>query len=447
MNNGRLGRHRWSAVLATLIAGGLAVVPAPARANDTGLLDPVAGAVSELLSGDGVASYWTAERMEAAVPLSLDPQGEPTAGTARASVARAATAGTAPRSVGKLFFSDALGDYVCSAATVNSAGRNLIITAGHCVNEGGQSGLLGLGGCSAGDTFDNFLFVPRYANGTGPDGEWVGTRAIMHRQWVEECDAFAYDNALIELAPSNGRRIVDVVGGNGLALDHPQTQTGVNIWGWPAQAPFDGETARRCNGPTAQYADTGTDAAMECDMTGGASGGPWFLSMATPQLGFIWAVTSRRTIGGTPYLLAVPLTREVLTLFAATGVTRPSTVTISDTSLASVTASRPGLALRATPSRVGRGQVLSLRMRARANTRVYLAARFLPSGTWRRVAVRTTNSSGIATVAYHAAKAGVREYRLRSSRRSVLLRVRVLPCPMPLDRSVADDTTCTRPTA
>ncbi|GAA4825300.1 trypsin-like serine peptidase [Nocardioides caeni] len=444
----RRRRHGWIALAGLLLIGGLVAAPGTEAAaddsSDDGTSVALVGPLVAALDVDAPGAYWTPERMEQAIPLGLDPDGDAVDAAPRAAAPRARGALTSPRSVGKLFFSDRTSDYVCSAATVNTADKNVIITAGHCVNTGGRRGLLG--GCTAGSTYNNFLFVPRYANGSAPDGRWVGTRAIMHREWVERCDAFTYDNALVELAPRNGRRLVDVVGGNGLALNFPARETGVRVWGWPAEAPYDGETVRRCAGESYQFSATGTDAAIACGLTGGASGGPWFVSMASPQVGFIWAVTSRRTTTGAAYLLATPLTGSVRTLLGAARAARPL-APVGVTGAGRVVVTRAGVAFRALPGRVGRGQLLRLRARAGASTPVVLSIRLRPHGPWRRLRVARTDRDGVVEFAFRPTRVGALRYRLRTPRTSVSVAVRVLSCPLPRDRSVAEDTVCTQPTA
>lgn len=402
-------------------------------------------AVSAVLATDGVADYWTPERMESAVPLDLDADGDPiepaaSAGTSRA---RAATL-TAPRSVGKLFFTMPEGNAVCSAAAVNTAEKNVVITAGHCVNSGGRQTLLG---CSAGRYFTNFLFVPRYASGAAPDGQWVGTRAVTHAQWISQCDAFAHDQALIEVAPRNGRNLVDVVGGNGLAWGFPVAQPDISVWGWPAEAPYDGRTVRRCNGSTAAL-DSSGDAFIGCPMNGGASGGPWFVGMVNPNVGFIWAVTSRRTTSGPAYLLATPLGESIKTLLAnARANARPITTTPTATAPAT-TLRTTGLAVTPNRTLIGRGQRLMLRIRTnpRSWTATYVGGS--SRGPWTRVATRWTDGAGVASVTLRLSKVGYRWYRVRNAKgRSVVLRVRVHVCPLPYQRdpAVVDDTGCSGP--
>jgi V8-like Glu-specific endopeptidase len=298
--------------------------------------------------------------MAAADPLGLDAVGNLLAPRPAATGRTASRPGVVvPRSAGKLFFTTPQGDAVCSAAAVHTPQRDVIITAAHCAHTG-PGGLL-----RPSRYFTNFLFVPRYTDGSAPDGRWVGVRAVTHRQWIED-ENLAFDQALIEVAPRAGRNLVDVVGGNGLAWNYPARQAEVRVWGWPAEAPYNGETAQRCFGPTASFSGT-RDAQIACPMTGGASGGPWFLSMINPNVGFIWAVTSRRTITGPKLLIARPLTSSITTLLsAAARASSPAVVRPASSRIAA----RPRIVLRAIPSTVGRGQLLRLRVRTTPGTRV-----------------------------------------------------------------------------
>lgn len=437
--------------------------PAPARASSAGAAvgsvepEPL---VPALLDAVGVRGYWTAQRRERALPLDLDALGAPIeASGGDGDTVRARAGLVAPRSTGKLFFTTPDGDAVCSASAVNTAGRDVIITAAHCAHGGAPKpcGLLGLDTCP-GEYFTNFLFVPRYANGTGPDGEWVGVRAVTHQQWIDRED-LAFDQALIQVAPNAGRRLVDVVGGNGLAWNHPARQDSVRVWGWPAQFPYDGETVERCTGSTSSFDGT-ADAQIECPLTGGASGGPWFLSMLNSDVGFIWAVTSRRTVVGTPYLIARPLTRAITTLVAAIRAGRPVPATNAGFAeqpaavthpAAARTSSRVRLGLRAIPTRVGRGQLLQLQVRtARPGVKVRVAVRYRRDGRWRRVAVFRTGGNGVAVLRHQSVRPGKRWYRARTNTRTTdPVRMRVARCPLPLDRSagVVEATDCSDPLA
>lgn len=446
--------RRGASVLATMLVAValLLVVPRPdgaaaPRPQAAGLPD----VVSADLDTDGVRDYWTADRMRSAIPLDLDPLGRLIApGTTSGAPAPRATPLTAPRSTGKLFFRTPQGDAVCSAASVNTAQRNVIITAAHCTHTGPRNPCGLFSNCP--QYYSSFLFVPRYTNGSAPFGSWVGTRAITHREWIDS-ENLDRDQALIEVAPRSGRRLVDVVGGNGLAWNFPARESEISVWGWPAESPYDGQTVKRCSGSTADRDGSG-DAFIRCPMNGGASGGPWFIGKINSNVGFIWAVTSRRTTVGTPYLLAHPLDSSIRRLLSnARLYGRTSTTDTPVLSNPARSASYPAprataVALSAARSSVGRGQRAVLRARTRADTSLVLDVRFSRTGPWSRAASGRTGPRGRYDFKVRVVSVGDRWYRVRTaSARSGSARVRVYPCPLPYDRtpSVVDATACTSP--
>jgi V8-like Glu-specific endopeptidase len=247
---------------------------------------PVDSAAGEL----DVRRYWTAERMRAATPARPPAyqRGAGTAGTAGTAavwseprppspeaIAAAATAAGVPMSavdaavsstVGKVFFVDPIDgrEHQCSGATVNSTKRRLVVTAGHCVH----NGLWMLG----------FIFAPQYNNGLHPVyGQWIAGNLAARTDWI----FFAQAGADVGVAIMNnnflGQRIVDVVGGNGLAWNQPLGQH-VDILGYPAEAPFNGLTQQSCSGTTFGGVDVNEIGMGPCNFNAGGSGSPMLLS-------------------------------------------------------------------------------------------------------------------------------------------------------------------------
>lgn len=275
----------------------------------------VVAAPEPLVTARQTRRYWTPERMAAAVPIE---ELVPSLGgaissydgkTARVRQQTARPGVHVPRTAGKLFFRVPGGDAVCSAAAITTPKRNQVITAGHCVHSG-PGWLL-----NPPHFYSDWLFVPRYRNGRAPLGRWVSDNAFVFSDWIER-ESFRHDQAIITFKRRNGRRLVDKVGGNEVVWGKGPQHRGVRIWGWPAESPYDGESARRCDGPTRRFERS--DAAMyRCDLTGGASGGPWLLPRGrTANTGQIWAVTSRRLLAR-PVLLASPIPREIRRMIRA----------------------------------------------------------------------------------------------------------------------------------
>jgi V8-like Glu-specific endopeptidase len=297
-------------VLAVPPSGVTSAAAAPVQSVTTEVTSITASPVARLSSAD-VLRYWTNERMERARPMggpkrrgnpSLPPGQQEAFAPAFSGPLVASTAPrvgnvVVPRTVGKLFVRSPWGDQHCSAAIITSRLRNQIITAGHCVNAGTQGGW-----------YRDWLFVPQYDRGRAPHGRWVGFRAYAPRAWTDRGN-YSRDYAIIKLRARNGQRIQNALGANGVRVNRPQARTGVRVWGWPAQAPYTGERAVLCSGRTQRH--NATDARIPCAMTGGSSGGPWLLPKDRHRhRGLIFAVTSRRTTGTNPQLVATPLPEE-----------------------------------------------------------------------------------------------------------------------------------------
>ena len=276
-------------------------------------------------------SYWTQERMQDATPLDEDPpldeEGAPGGedGSAHLSgllpsavegvspimegqvlsepvsprVSGGATNDPLPKTTGKVFFQRGGKDYVCSGSVINSQSKSLVLTAGHCVY-----------GADSGGWNSSTVFVPGYRSSQRPNGTWSARRIFSYVQWVDRADT-SLDVGILQVAP-RGQRIVDQLGGNGVAYNYGHWQTGVHVWGWPAEKPYDGEEPFYCVGNTSRVPST-SDMVIGCSMTGGSSGGPWFVRMENADLGYVFAVTSRRS-WEPRYLYAAPFGAGILSL-------------------------------------------------------------------------------------------------------------------------------------
>jgi V8-like Glu-specific endopeptidase len=242
---------------------------------------------------DATLRYWTAERMRRAVmpprrslprPMAaraghVPPDVDPAAGppvTIPGSVPVPQSAhrgvetpgapwtarGAVRATTGKVFFTIRGGDYVCSAGTVASANRDLVVTAGHCAQD------------ATGTWSRNWIYVPGYEQGRRPYGAFTARHMFVPGPWSARGDEND-DVALVDLAPATGRHVADVVGAQGIAFDQPRGAL-VYGFGYPAGGRYDGERLTYCSGRT--YPDSHKitkDEGLRCDMTEGSSGGPW----------------------------------------------------------------------------------------------------------------------------------------------------------------------------
>jgi V8-like Glu-specific endopeptidase len=171
-------------------------------------------------------------------------------------------AGAVKSTAGRVFFTFNGQRASCSGNAVTSGNKSVVMTAGHCVK-------------LEGSWHTNWVFVPGYNNGNAPHGTWTARATFATPQWTASED-INYDVGAAVVNPLNGQRLTDAVGGQGVAFNQARGQN-MYAFGWPAAAPYDGTRMIYCSGRTFN-AIISNGLGMTCDMTGGASGGPWFLN-------------------------------------------------------------------------------------------------------------------------------------------------------------------------
>jgi V8-like Glu-specific endopeptidase len=264
---------------AVLVAGGLAMagVSGPVEARQVPVV--VHSAASTGTEAQRVAAYWTPEAMRGAVALERRLGDRTSARPRRADVPRGAPrtvpptnpqtfpngggpwtgGGAVAATSGRVFFTVNGSNSSCSGSAVTSANRGTVLTAGHCVKVAGRF-------------HENWVFVPAYDNGNAPYGIWPARATMATPQWIATED-MNYDVGAAVLTEQDGAALTDVVGGQGVAFNQ---ERGLDMYafGWAADPPYDGNTMSYCSGTT--FDATLTDGiGMDCNLTGGASGGPW----------------------------------------------------------------------------------------------------------------------------------------------------------------------------
>ena len=159
--------------------------------------------------------------------------------------------------VGALFTGGLSGGHFCTASVVVSPGRNLLITAAHCLYDASKGGYK-----------KDVVFVPGYKNGKAPYGVWTVDKMLVAPRWEKSADP-DYDTGFLVLAPLHGRNIQDVVGGNGFGAD-PAYRSRVRVTGYP-----DGTSSPvSCVNWTSK--ESATQLEFGCaGFTDGTSGGPF----------------------------------------------------------------------------------------------------------------------------------------------------------------------------
>ncbi|GAA1019008.1 peptidase [Acrocarpospora pleiomorpha] len=300
------------APLLTLPALAVALLPAPAHSATAAPKPITYDAADTKTEQRSVANYWTAARMAAAKPLDapaesasrfvssalLDvPDGKPISIKPTLTLTAAETTAASPRSdgepwtsegaitdtVGRIFFTVTSGSSAgrnasCSGNAVTSANRSVVITAGHCVKIGGSF-------------HSNWVFVPGYDQGNRPHGTWVATSLLTTPQWNSRED-MNFDLGAAVVAPLDGRLLTEAVGGQGIAFNQSRGRQ-MYAFGYPAASPYNGSRLIYCSGRAFDDFLMSEDVGLNCDMTGGSSGGPWFINFnESTGLGLLNSVNS-----------------------------------------------------------------------------------------------------------------------------------------------------------
>ena len=253
-----------------------------------------------------MVAYWTPQRIAHAVPRNVSPKGfRPQAkppgpggggGGGGGSTGAAWTGGGKVKmTTGKVLFTMAGVDYVCSGSVASdtSSSTSLVLTAGHCVYDESGSGFA-----------TNWMFVPDYENGgaivTNPDGShsftcetvpygcWTAQALVTTTAWANGGASLAgfnedYAFAVVGAGGKTGeaKQLDTTVGSNPVAFNqaHPAQ---VYSFGYPQASPYNGQKLIYCAGN--DIADTWggtTDFGLNCNMTGGSSGGPWYVGFGS----------------------------------------------------------------------------------------------------------------------------------------------------------------------
>ncbi|MFI9721950.1 trypsin-like serine peptidase [Streptomyces sp. NPDC052396] len=263
----RLPRLR--GLIATAVCGLL--LPLGTAATATATAGPSPAPPSGTWSAQAAIRYWTPRHISSATPLG-----------ARTTPPRPAAAPSPMhpnlihdtsehfaglKSVGVLFLVDN-GEkrHYCSASVVRSAGRDLILSAGHCVN-----------GAKA-------AFIPHYDGSKPVDRQPYGVFPVLAGKWfkdprytanskVKESDL---DFSFARVGSNeDGRKVQDVVGASTLART-PSAKNSVTVIGYPSVGHNSSDRPVRCfthTGALPNFYQMRIDCA---GMWGGVSGGPWF---------------------------------------------------------------------------------------------------------------------------------------------------------------------------
>ncbi len=225
-----------------------------------------------------VADAWTAADMRAAVPATVPSPAAaafdlPDFGGATASAGGGTFIPGDPsarplRAHGKVFFRLGDQEYVCSGTVVSSKGRNVVMTAGHCVYDRETSSYA-----------SELVFVPAYDGGAAnqaPFGVRTASAVFTSSVYAEQ-GRLSHDVGAVVLS----KPVEGAVGSRGIAFDLDAASRSFRIFGYPElpSPPFDGNSLVGCDsveiGRDGSYGRPSPIAAGPCLMQGGSSGGGW----------------------------------------------------------------------------------------------------------------------------------------------------------------------------
>ncbi|MGW8380660.1 peptidase [Streptomyces sp. ODS28] len=287
-SSNRTARRAAGAVISALSVASLAAVgplasPAAASGAQTG--DSTTQSSPSADQRGNAADFWTAERMRSAKPLDLAELGRKAGDTVRKAVPGGDSleippvgggsgtksfpqkggpwtgGGEVTKTTGRIFFTYQGRQASCSGDAVTSGNKSTVVTAGHCVKLEGK-------------WHTNWTFVPGYHDGQAPYGKWSASKTLTTPQW-EKSEDINYDVGAAVVSPLDGKKLTDVVGGQGLSFNSGYRQD-MYAFGYPAASPYDGSKLIYCSGRTFKDFLQSKDHGMSCNMTGGSSGGPWF---------------------------------------------------------------------------------------------------------------------------------------------------------------------------
>lgn len=315
-----------AAVAVTLIAVGAQAGAAEARGG--AVRQPAGSTVVQDATGAAARAaavrYWTPARMAAALRAADGkPAAKRPASRTRQLIRRRPAAapwlsgdtagaglrwthgGAVAAAVGKVFFTLGGEDYVCSGTLVGGKHPDVVLTAAHCVTGGP-----GKGGATQWAT--NWMFVPGFADGLLPYGEYTARRFFVSKDWTgPQGGREQYDAAFVQVATATVHGVSGpwVTGTAqpppGLPVKFAGRQDAAPlsrtyVFGYPAELPYSGLDLNYCAGSVVA---SGGSVRSACGMTAGDSGGPW-LAGFSPRSGSGQVVAvSTYKVSGSPLVL------------------------------------------------------------------------------------------------------------------------------------------------
>ena len=271
------------------------------------LLIAMLGGVASAAPGDhgkgqgqdhaSVMAFWTADRIASAQPREVIPhgrfgiaetqkpggtKGKPGGGDSGGSSSTVTGAswtggGAVKQQEGKVLFVMGENAYVCSGTVVLDTRENesMVLTAGHCVFDE-----------STGEFATNWIFVPNYEEvlnfgcNVMHASCWSAAALVTSDGWANgggSLSGFNEDYGFAIVGANTAGLLENQTGASPIAFTG--SPSSVYAFGYPHAYPYDGNDLVYCAGSAVADGWGGTTSSgLDCNMTGGSSGGGWFES-------------------------------------------------------------------------------------------------------------------------------------------------------------------------
>lgn len=252
-------------------------------------------------------AYWTPQRMANAIPRDftltaggqfVPAQGKPGGGDPNTVTGASWNGGgQIVKTSGKVYFTMAGVDYICSGAVIND-GRSdysIVLTAGHCSYDETNHAFA-----------TNWMFYPAfdvnqtYVCASSAYGCWTASALVVDSGFATaggfNTQATVHDwSFAVVPAGGNDDSQLDVTAGSfGYNFSAPAVGTQIFDFGYPAAGKYHGYDLTYCSDQVFYDAYNGNNTlGIDCNMTGGSSGGPWLTNFdSTTGVGTLNSVNS-----------------------------------------------------------------------------------------------------------------------------------------------------------
>jgi V8-like Glu-specific endopeptidase len=160
-----------------------------------------------------------------------------------------------------------------------SLGSDDYVCSGSTVASANSDVVVTAGHCvdSTGTWATNWTFVPGYDNGNAPYGSYTARQFYVSSAWSNQANNDD-DVAFVTVNQDSldGASVPVAQEVGGQGIKFGVQPKVVTVFGYPSDPPYNGQQLFYCSGATkSDPYKATTDAGMRCDMTAGSSGGPW----------------------------------------------------------------------------------------------------------------------------------------------------------------------------